>query len=626
MSIQLVTGFLVNAAESLDNRIVASGSTARNAIPYKYRGLRVFDTSNNRSYYWDGSSFQPEITDQVNGTTNYVPKFISQYYIGSSNIYVNNDYVGINTNDPKETFQIGSFPVGYTGQSLPLTFHKGGNTIIGYNWYYTTSEQAFDLTKPSTMIGIDATTGALSFKIRPAGGTFLSSQKQGLFISQLGRVGIGDNFSIFSPPTVPLDVTGDIKSSTRVVSPYILAEGSSSGDYFGIGIRNTNNSNSTSKTSALSFWGRSNNSPGNIDQRVADIYAQVRGIGGDQGNWTKSSLVMSVVPRNLTGGLINYGGFSGWNTHTIELREDGQVYMGPNQGAGSGLIPGFPFGAGASTISSTSPLFPLALPRLDILAGIGVGAYSHCIILRHNTGDTAATRRLGMIMKLSSESSAVESEKMGGVILESTSAYSNYPELSLVLGTPGATEPERKERRVIRFTDKDFFADIHRKTGGPDNAPGGTASYLHPSIASGEYTPTATTTGSGLGNCTITSIRPANWMRVGNVVSVSGQLTVDPTVAGIVAFELSLPVPANFYVVLSNSSTWRLNGTGVGVTTTYNIVSRINGSQNKARFTFYVSSAQLSPVLITYNYQYNQDISTSGSSEAVDLAATGAIF
>lgn len=223
MSIQLVTGFLVNAAETLDNRIVASGSAARNAIPYKYVGLRVFDTFNNRAYYWDGTSFNPEITDQVNGTTNYVPKFTSQYYIGNSNIYIDSYRVGLNTNSPIGDYtylQIGGTnntedPSWFSGQSSPMVIHKGGTTVIGNNWYYSGSEQAFDTSKGSTTINFDTTTGDLSVKIRPAGNVF-SNQKQGLYISQLGRVGIGNNFGPSSPPTASLDVTGDIISSTDI--------------------------------------------------------------------------------------------------------------------------------------------------------------------------------------------------------------------------------------------------------------------------------------------------------------------------------------------------------------------------------------------------------------------------
>ena len=41
MSIQILDGFQVNVAKPIDSRIVASGSVARNAIPYKYHGLRV---------------------------------------------------------------------------------------------------------------------------------------------------------------------------------------------------------------------------------------------------------------------------------------------------------------------------------------------------------------------------------------------------------------------------------------------------------------------------------------------------------------------------------------------------------------------------------------------------------
>jgi len=57
MSIQIVDNFQINVAKPVDSRIVASGSVARDNIPYKYEGLRVFDTSNGVSYVWYGGTW-----------------------------------------------------------------------------------------------------------------------------------------------------------------------------------------------------------------------------------------------------------------------------------------------------------------------------------------------------------------------------------------------------------------------------------------------------------------------------------------------------------------------------------------------------------------------------------------
>jgi hypothetical protein len=52
MSIQIIDGFKLNLSSPIDDRIVASGSTARDNISYKYLGLRVFDLYDNVPYVW----------------------------------------------------------------------------------------------------------------------------------------------------------------------------------------------------------------------------------------------------------------------------------------------------------------------------------------------------------------------------------------------------------------------------------------------------------------------------------------------------------------------------------------------------------------------------------------------
>lgn len=76
-----------------------------------------------------------------------------------------------------------------------------------------------------------------------------------------------------------------------------------------------------------------------------------------------------------------------------------------------------------------------------------------------------------------------------------------------------------------------------------------------PNVTSGTYTPTLTNV-SGVSS---SSVSPAQWLRVGNTVTVSGQITVDPTGAGgtSVSIGLSLPVASNF----ANAN--ELAGTGV---------------------------------------------------------------
>ena len=103
MAIQIIDGFQVNTALPIDNRIVASGSTARNAIPYKYEGLRVFDTSDSIPYVYIGGTWSSENASGVlasGTTTNYIPKLNGTNVVGNSVIYQNGSNIGVSTTSP----------------------------------------------------------------------------------------------------------------------------------------------------------------------------------------------------------------------------------------------------------------------------------------------------------------------------------------------------------------------------------------------------------------------------------------------------------------------------------------------------------------------------------------------
>jgi len=126
MSIQIIDGFQVNTALPIDNRIVASGSAARNDIPYKYHGLRVFDISDSVPYVWNGSSWVSENSSGIvgSGTLYYFPIFSSSNVITNSLLYEYNGIiktadngngdalVQINPEDGKVTVQGGFFGPG----------------------------------------------------------------------------------------------------------------------------------------------------------------------------------------------------------------------------------------------------------------------------------------------------------------------------------------------------------------------------------------------------------------------------------------------------------------------------------------------------------------------------------
>jgi hypothetical protein len=78
-------------------------------------------------------------------------------------------------------------------------------------------------------------------------------------------------------------------------------------------------------------------------------------------------------------------------------------------------------------------LFEGVSPFMEIQTGTTQSAYNEAVILRHNSNlATAATRSLGLLIKLSSENMPNEAVKMGGMILRSTNTFSNSPDLHFV--------------------------------------------------------------------------------------------------------------------------------------------------------------------------------------------------
>ena len=136
MSIQIIDGFQVNTALPIDNRIVASGSNARDAIPYKYEGLRVFDTSDGLAYVWMNNTWNNENASGVNGTSttaNYIPKFSSSNVIGNSIIYQSvSGNIGIDTITPAYKFVVDG-DISVTGTGNKFIGNGSGITDINAN-------------------------------------------------------------------------------------------------------------------------------------------------------------------------------------------------------------------------------------------------------------------------------------------------------------------------------------------------------------------------------------------------------------------------------------------------------------------------------------------------------------
>jgi hypothetical protein len=95
-----------------------------------------------------------------------------------------------------------------------------------------------------------------------------------------------------------------------------------------------------------------------------------------------------------------------------------------------------------------------------------------------------------------------------------------------------------------------------------------------PVLSSGTYTPTLT----NVANVSASTAYPCQWMRVGNVVTVSGKLDIDPTTASTsTRIGISLPVASNF------AAEHQCGGTAVSPTATPNVAAGIGADLTNDR-------------------------------------------
>lgn len=119
---------------------------------------------------------------------------------------------------------------------------------------------------------------------------------------------------------------------------------------------------------------------------------------------------------------------------------------------------------------------------------------------------------------------------------------------------------------------------------------GTTSQYL----ASGTYTPTLTNTT----NVAASTARKCQWIRVGNVVSVSGSADIDPTAAAATLMGISLPIASNLALATD------CGGTAAGDQNAAIEAAAVRGDATNDRCEFSYTAVNLANHTIFFHFQY----------------------
>ena len=135
MSIEIIDGFRLNRSVPIDERIVASGSTSRNNIDYKYNGLRVFDTFDNIPYVWLNNTWVKENINALIAKDlkdNYLVKFNNiTKGLTNSSIYDDGKTVFVNYTNMPTT--IDGVKLNVNGDIKASSFSGIGTNITSLN-------------------------------------------------------------------------------------------------------------------------------------------------------------------------------------------------------------------------------------------------------------------------------------------------------------------------------------------------------------------------------------------------------------------------------------------------------------------------------------------------------------
>jgi hypothetical protein len=177
----------------------------------------------------------------------------------------------------------------------------------------------------------------------------------------------------------------------------------------------------------------------------------------------------------------------------------------------------------------------------------------------------------------------------GGIDVQNTAIIFSSAGAGINIGTSNATPisiwTNNTQKLVITSDGRLYGTALHNNVG---SVTGSTNQY----IASG----TRTATADNLSNCDTVTPLTEQWMRVGNVVTVSGGVEVDPTAAGTTSFTLDLGIATNATVVENIS--------GIAVTTSGAVAGSVSANFVSNLATIVFTAASGAAVEFRYMYTY----------------------
>ena len=110
-------------------------------------------------------------------------------------------------------------------------------------------------------------------------------------------------------------------------------------------------------------------------------------------------------------------------------------------------------------------------------------------------------------------------------------------------------------------------------------------------VCGGTYTPTLT----NASNTSVRTSRPCNWFRVGNVVTVSGAVTITATTAAATDFRISLPIASTF------STSYQITGSTQAAG--YYTVGFVTSGTTAARVLYNAPATSAIDIYFTFTYE-----------------------